>query len=214
LADYHGCVDFQVSGGTSTTKGNAIFYGGDYAYPGQALCKYFNTDEPYLCNVNEPCSTGDHNGQQSGYPNVANLEISSQSSGSPTPAPAPATTQAVSGGVSTTAVASATTTTTSSGTTTTTSSSTSSSTTAPVISTTSFPVYTSGMRTSGSTNGFDGACYPGELYCYCTAGGACDKGLHCTDQGVCEEGEGSGSSRIMWNGAIALLSIWILQLLF
>jgi len=56
LGDYYSCVDYAVSGGPQTTvQPAAVFKGGDYTYPGQNKCKYFNTDRLHRC-VNEPCN--------------------------------------------------------------------------------------------------------------------------------------------------------------
>jgi len=56
LGDYYSCVDYKVSGGVAIgAKANAVFYGGDYTYPGQKKCKFFNTDRLHQC-VNEPCN--------------------------------------------------------------------------------------------------------------------------------------------------------------
>jgi hypothetical protein len=54
LGDYYSCVDYKISGGAVASKLDAVFIGGDYTYPGQNKCKFFNTDRPHQC-VNEPC---------------------------------------------------------------------------------------------------------------------------------------------------------------
>jgi len=55
LGDYYSCVDYQISGGSSGSQKSAVYYGGDYSYPGQNKCKFFNTDRLHQC-VNEPCN--------------------------------------------------------------------------------------------------------------------------------------------------------------
>jgi len=55
LGDYYSCVDYQISGGNSGSKPAPFFQGGDYTYPGQQKCKFFNTDRIHQC-VNEPCN--------------------------------------------------------------------------------------------------------------------------------------------------------------
>jgi len=54
LGDYYSCVDYTISGGPSGSQLAAFFVGGDYSYPGQDKCKFFNTDRLHRC-VNEPC---------------------------------------------------------------------------------------------------------------------------------------------------------------
>lgn len=54
LGDYYSCVDYKISGGPSGPKLDAVFIGGDYTYPGQNKCKFFNTDRLHQC-VQEPC---------------------------------------------------------------------------------------------------------------------------------------------------------------
>jgi len=54
LGDYYSCVDYKISGGPSSSKLDAVFIGGDYTYPGQNKCKFFNTDRLHKC-VQEPC---------------------------------------------------------------------------------------------------------------------------------------------------------------
>jgi len=54
LGDYYSCVDYKISGGPSGPKVDAVFIGGDYTYPGQDKCKFFNTDRLHQC-VQEPC---------------------------------------------------------------------------------------------------------------------------------------------------------------
>jgi len=55
LGDYYSCVDYVISGGPSGPQLSAVYNGGDYTYPGQNKCKFFNTDRLHQC-VNEPCS--------------------------------------------------------------------------------------------------------------------------------------------------------------
>jgi len=55
LGDYYSCVDYVISGGASGSQPTAVFHGGDYTYPGQPKCKFFNTDRLGEC-INEPCS--------------------------------------------------------------------------------------------------------------------------------------------------------------
>jgi len=55
LGDYYSCVDYIIAGGPSGAKLDAVFKGGDYTYPGQSKCKFFNTDRLHQC-VNEPCN--------------------------------------------------------------------------------------------------------------------------------------------------------------
>lgn len=54
LGDYYSCVDYKISGGPTAAKVDAVFKGGDYTYPGQNKCKFFNTDRLHQC-VQEPC---------------------------------------------------------------------------------------------------------------------------------------------------------------
>jgi len=54
LGDYYSCVDYIISGGPSGSQPAASYIGGDYTYPGQNKCKFFNTDRLHRC-VNEPC---------------------------------------------------------------------------------------------------------------------------------------------------------------
>jgi len=55
LGDYYSCVDYKIKGGAVASKVDAVFIGGDYTYPGQNKCKFFNTDRLHQC-VNEPCN--------------------------------------------------------------------------------------------------------------------------------------------------------------
>jgi len=54
LGDYYSCVDYIIAGGPTGSKLAAVFNGGDYTYPGQNKCKFFNTDRLHQC-VDEPC---------------------------------------------------------------------------------------------------------------------------------------------------------------
>jgi len=54
LGDYYSCIDYKIQGGPSASKSDAVFFGGDFSYPGQNKCKFFNTDRLHAC-VNEPC---------------------------------------------------------------------------------------------------------------------------------------------------------------
>jgi len=69
LGDYYSCVDYKISGGASGAKADAFFVGGDYTYPGQQKCKFFNTDRLHQC-VNEPCNNPVYalNAERSGTP--------------------------------------------------------------------------------------------------------------------------------------------------
>jgi len=55
LGDYYSCVDYTISGGPTGASVSPVFIGGDYTYPGQNKCKFFNTDQLHKC-VDEPCS--------------------------------------------------------------------------------------------------------------------------------------------------------------
>jgi len=57
LGDYYSCVDYIISGGVAVTATQPapVFYGGDYTYPNQPKCKFFNTDRLHEC-VDEPCN--------------------------------------------------------------------------------------------------------------------------------------------------------------
>jgi len=56
LGDYYSCIDYVIVGGAfSSQKSDALFYGGDFTYPNQPKCKFFNTDRLHAC-VNEPCN--------------------------------------------------------------------------------------------------------------------------------------------------------------
>jgi len=55
LGDYYSCVDYKIQGGPSGSQSEALYYGGDYSYPGQNKCKFFNTDRLHAC-VDEPCN--------------------------------------------------------------------------------------------------------------------------------------------------------------
>lgn len=56
LGDYYSCIDYVISGGVAiASQSSPVFYGGDYTYPKQNKCKFFNTDRLHQC-VNEPCN--------------------------------------------------------------------------------------------------------------------------------------------------------------
>lgn len=94
LGDYYSCVDYSISGGNSGPTPVPVFVGGDYSYPNQQKCKFFNTDRLHVC-VNEPCSNPIYPAaqQQSGPPAYvqANFVVNSTAS---TSASVPATTAA------------------------------------------------------------------------------------------------------------------------
>lgn len=54
LGDYYSCVDYIIQGGQTGSKLDAVFIGGDFTYPGQNKCKFFNTDRLHQC-TQEPC---------------------------------------------------------------------------------------------------------------------------------------------------------------
>jgi len=85
LGDYYSCVDYKISGGPTGSAPTPVFIGGDYTYPGQAKCKFFNTDRLHQC-VNEPCDNPVYalNQERSGPA----YGIAAQGS-TPTPTPAP-----------------------------------------------------------------------------------------------------------------------------
>jgi len=72
LGDYYSCVDYTISGGSSSSEQGAYFLGGDYADPTNTnVCKFFNTDRLHNC-VDEPCNNPNLPGQNTGAPyNVA-----------------------------------------------------------------------------------------------------------------------------------------------
>jgi len=90
LGDYYSCVDYKISGGASGSAPTPVFIGGDYTYPGQAKCKFFNTDRLHRC-VNEPCDNPVYalSTEKSGPA----FGIAVQGS-TPTPTPPPASTTA------------------------------------------------------------------------------------------------------------------------
>lgn len=69
LGDYYSCVDYSISGGSSGPTPVPVFVGGDYSFPNQNKCKFFNTDRLHVC-VNEPCNNPIYPAaqQQSGPP--------------------------------------------------------------------------------------------------------------------------------------------------
>lgn len=82
LPDYHSCIDFTVSGGAAVTSqpGTPTFVGGDYAYPSQQVCKFFNNDAPGNA-PSEPCP-GCNGSQLFGAPSV-NFVIGTAASAAP-----------------------------------------------------------------------------------------------------------------------------------
>lgn len=103
LGDYYSCVDYSITGGKSGPTPVPVFIGGDYSYPNQQKCKFFNTDRLHVC-VNEPCSNPIYTAaqQQSGPPAyvqanfnggspIVNLSASTTAS-APSTTAAPATT--------------------------------------------------------------------------------------------------------------------------
>jgi len=91
LGDYYSCVDYSISGGPTGTL-TPVFVGGDYTYPGQQKCKFFNTDKLHQC-VDEPCSNPIYPLQQEESGPVAAGQLGA--SFSPTPAPTVVTTGAM-----------------------------------------------------------------------------------------------------------------------
>jgi len=94
LGDYYSCVDYKISGGP-TGSFSPAFIGGDYTYPGQQKCKFFNTDALHQC-VDEPCNNPIFpiSQEESGAPasgqigmGLASSSSSSSSSSSTSPAP-------------------------------------------------------------------------------------------------------------------------------
>jgi len=65
LGDYYSCVDYKIQGGPTSAKVEAVFKGGDFTYPGQNKCKFFNTDRLHQC-TREPCEKPLFSGEQSG----------------------------------------------------------------------------------------------------------------------------------------------------
>lgn len=97
LGDYYSCVDYTISGGAIGLS-TPVFIGGDFSYPGQQKCKFFNTDKLHVC-TNEPCQAPIYPaGARSGPPAAGQLGLGiginiNISVGSPTPS-APVTTAA------------------------------------------------------------------------------------------------------------------------
>jgi len=91
LGDYYSCVDYTVSGGPSGSAPATFFEGGDFSYPGQQKCKFFNTDRLHRC-VNEPCNNPVYSlsVQQSGAP--FGVGTTPAPAPTPTPTPTPVTT--------------------------------------------------------------------------------------------------------------------------
>jgi len=67
LGDYYSCVDYNVAGGPTGTQLSAVYKGGDYSYPGQNKCKFFNTDRLHRC-VDEPCDNPVYSGGERSGP--------------------------------------------------------------------------------------------------------------------------------------------------
>jgi len=92
LGDYYSCVDYQISGGASGAKPAAFYLGGDYTYPNQQKCKFFNTDRLHQC-VNEPCNnpvypaSQEEAGPAFGLSSSSSSSTSSSSGSTPTPSP-------------------------------------------------------------------------------------------------------------------------------
>lgn len=88
LGDYYSCVDYKISGGASGSAPTPVFIGGDYTYPGQAKCKFFNTDRLHAC-VNEPCNNPVYTLNQERSGPASGLGSGSNPSPTPTPTPTP-----------------------------------------------------------------------------------------------------------------------------
>jgi len=65
--DYYSCVDYTITGGPTGVAPTVQFYGGDYTYPGQQMCKYYSTNALHVC-TQEPCLNATTPGVQSGPP--------------------------------------------------------------------------------------------------------------------------------------------------
>jgi len=85
LGDYYSCVDYKISGGPTGSQLPAVYYGGDYTYPGQNKCKFFNTDRLHVC-VDEPCnnpiypSSQEESGPAFGFANINQTPLTTHSS--------------------------------------------------------------------------------------------------------------------------------------
>jgi len=55
--DYYACVDYTITGGQTGSQTAAFFSGGDFTYPNQNVCKFYNTNQLHVCVI-EPCTTG------------------------------------------------------------------------------------------------------------------------------------------------------------
>jgi len=55
LGDYFSCVDYRISGGALSVATTPVFIGGDFTYPNQQKCKFFNTNQLHKC-TSEPCN--------------------------------------------------------------------------------------------------------------------------------------------------------------
>jgi len=97
LGDYYSCVDYQVSGGDAlaSTTYTPVYIGGDWTYPGQNKCKFFNTDKLHVC-IDEPCNnpiypnSQEESGPAAGFSGAT--VVSSSSSGSSAKATSTSTT--------------------------------------------------------------------------------------------------------------------------
>lgn len=76
LGDYYSCVDYTISGGQVGVL-VPVFKGGDFSYPNQQKCKFFNTDKLHVC-TNEPCQAPIYPASQarSGPPAAGQLGLS------------------------------------------------------------------------------------------------------------------------------------------
>jgi len=85
LGDYYSCVDYKISGGPTGSQLSAVYYGGDYTYPGQNKCKFFNTDRLHVC-VDEPCNnpiypaSQEESGPAFGFANINQTPLTTYSS--------------------------------------------------------------------------------------------------------------------------------------
>jgi len=86
LGDYYSCVDYTISGGP-TGSFTPAFVGGDFTYPGQQKCKFFNTNALHMC-VDEPCNNPIFtlSQEQSGTPAAGQIGTGLASSASASPA--------------------------------------------------------------------------------------------------------------------------------
>jgi len=96
LGDYYSCIDYTIAGGPTGSKIDAVFIGGDFTYPGQQKCKFFNTDRLHRC-VNEICDNPVYTlyQEQSGPAYGFSSNTATSTSTSTTAAPKSLTTAAV-----------------------------------------------------------------------------------------------------------------------